>query len=600
MKKELTKELEQTLKDDKVRKIYDTFVETNVSITENFKTKKSTSTLSKYDVDKTLFIYSRVSTDEQLSGTSLDEQISSGKSLSEKLGFDYKLYNEGSKSSNHEEIHKREKLLELYNLIGKKKVKHLYVSDISRLSRTTPISMMFQIQMYKNKVKFYTRKGEFDFENEQDKLLFGILNLFSQYDNEIRRTRSILGKIYRLRENKFVGGLINFGYKVVDRKIVVDEEESKYVKKMFQMYDNYKSTKEIQDYLIRNNVKTRRQNSIFSTESIMNILKNEIYIGRRRTVIDNQVIHTRNKSIVSVDIFYRVRNRVHQILERRNQNNKTSNFYLLRHLLYCKKCGNILCGRMIKRNGVISENFYYCSQSNYRYKRTKKSESQKRCDLKKSVNIQQTDKLVWNVVCDVFENSHLLREEMKRDSMNQKLDNSKSLSNKIRTLRNRLTKVDSLITQLQENSYKVENDFYSCKITKERMMSIQSDILKEIEKQETISNGIKTEIEMLSSDKTWIDWLKKYQDKTDTLRKLTDKKKQKKHLDEFIERIDVDYDDVSKEHTLDITLKLKLFNDKLIYKDVNNKKSGYEIEDGSKTKSISFKRERDVKKKRTI
>jgi hypothetical protein len=68
----------------------------------------------------------------------------------------------------------------------------------------------------------------------------------------------------------------------------------------------------------------------------------------------------------------------------------------------------------------------------------------------------------------------------------------------------------------------------------------------------------------------------------------------------LIERIDVDYDDVSKEHTLDITLKLKLFDDKLIYKDVNNKKSGYEIEDGSKTKSISFKRERDVKKKRTI
>ena len=62
----------------------------------------------------------------------------------------------------------------------------------------------------------------------------------------------------------------------------------------------------------------------------------------------------------------------------------------------------------------------------------------------------------------------------------------------------------------------------------------------------------------------------------------------------------VDYNEDNKEHQLDIRLKLKLFDDDLIYKDVQNKKLGYEIKEGSNSKMLSFKRERNVKKKRTI
>ena len=94
----------------------------------------------------------------------------------------------------------------------------------------------------------------------------------------------------------------------------MNEEQSKHVKKIFWMYDNHYSTKEIQTYLMRKGVKTNKNNTLFSTESIMNILKNEIYIGRRTTVIDNQVIHSKNKSIVSSDVFYRCSSRVKSIL----------------------------------------------------------------------------------------------------------------------------------------------------------------------------------------------------------------------------------------------------------------------------------------------
>ena len=114
------------------------------------------------------------------------------------------------------------------------------------------------------------------------------------------------------------------------------------------------------------------------------------------------------------------------------------------------------------------------------------------------------------------------------------------------------------------------------------------------------TDKINTHTKNIKEDKNWIDWIKKYENQAERLRSLTDKRKQKKHLDEFIEKIYVDYDEDNKEHQLDIRLKLKLFDDDLIYKDVQNKKLGYEIKEGSNSKMLSFKRERNVKKKRTI
>lgn len=57
------------------------------------------------------------------------------------------------------------------------------------------------------------------------------------------------------------------------------EEESKWVRKMFDWYDNGKSSKWIGEQLDSNGIKPRRS-KIWSLGSIQNILKNDLYIGR--------------------------------------------------------------------------------------------------------------------------------------------------------------------------------------------------------------------------------------------------------------------------------------------------------------------------------
>ena len=84
--------------------------------------------------DTTLHIYTRVSTVSQAEqGTSLETQLEFGVLKAKELGFDYKLWNEGGRSSDHDDIARRPQLNSLFFAIENGHVKHLFVYDFSRL-----------------------------------------------------------------------------------------------------------------------------------------------------------------------------------------------------------------------------------------------------------------------------------------------------------------------------------------------------------------------------------------------------------------------------------------------------------------------------------
>lgn len=87
-------------------------------------------------VDQTLHIYIRVSTVAQAEqGTSLESQRELGKKKADELGFKWIMWDEGGKSSHHEDIADRPVLSQLFAAIKEGVVKHLWVYDQSRLSR---------------------------------------------------------------------------------------------------------------------------------------------------------------------------------------------------------------------------------------------------------------------------------------------------------------------------------------------------------------------------------------------------------------------------------------------------------------------------------
>ena len=93
----------------------------------------------------TLHIYTRVSSIAQAdSGTSLETQLEFGKKRADELGFGFKHWNEGGKSSHHENIQDRPVLFQMYLSIQSGEIKHLWVYDQSRISRNDQVSSLIR------------------------------------------------------------------------------------------------------------------------------------------------------------------------------------------------------------------------------------------------------------------------------------------------------------------------------------------------------------------------------------------------------------------------------------------------------------------------
>jgi len=192
----------------------------------------------------------RVSSQPQESdGGGLDLQRKLGKKISDKLGLEGIEFDEGVQSSWNVEINRRPKLVELLDEIQKKNgIRKVWVFNTDRLGRNSSSWYSILKVFMEYGVEFYIGEDTkpYDLTNSVDKLTLGVLSIISQYDNELRRMRSVLGKRNSLKNgNTWVGGTVPFGFSVKGKMLVIHPIESQYVKTMFEMYNKGKSSMDI-------------------------------------------------------------------------------------------------------------------------------------------------------------------------------------------------------------------------------------------------------------------------------------------------------------------------------------------------------------------
>ena len=180
---------------------------------------------------------------------------------------------------------------------------------------------------------------------------------FAKWENIERARRSREGKIRKAQSGKFVTGNPPYGYlkdKDSPSGLIIDEEISPIIKQIFNLYVmDRESIRSIVRILNNDNLPSPTGKQ-WARSTINNILRNEGYAGKyyyNRTVSkqwlggrtveardSNEWIHIPIPAIITPYMFHQAQKRLLQNKKHTRRKPKRGRFYLLRGMVFCKKC----------------------------------------------------------------------------------------------------------------------------------------------------------------------------------------------------------------------------------------------------------------------
>ena len=548
-------------------------------------------------------VYIRVSTQEQTKGFSLDTQEEVGRKIAQEKGLKIRLRNEGGRSST---IHYRPVLEELKDDIAKGLVKHLWVYDRSRLFRNLNDSLFFRKDyLDKYKVSFYEGVvgNEVNFDSLEEKLAYDLISQLQQYENEKRSQKSKQGKRHLLQKgvsNRHYGGTVLFGYKSKDGVLSIDDEKSKWVVWMFDAVLDGKSIMDIKSTLDRNGVEPPRTRSgLWNLGTIQKILANRAYIGEQR-FFDKELQEEFTYSIdalITRSTFLNVRNE----MERRQklQDNNKKHFTLFGDFMDCQ-CGHTIGSEVkvgVRKNGKSYDNRnYHCTSKTRKWKYGVKSN----CVNIRSMRIERTDEFLLQNIEKIVSNSSLLKERFKTDVLSQKFEKDKNLSNQTNKLEEKCKRILKKQEKTYENIVLMETDLMQGRREESITKGIIKKLKSELHSYKDEVSKTELEIQSLTEEQVWVNWLKRYGDELKTKISTNDNQSDwLKGLVKKVEVVPVMDDEKQIGHKFNIYFHLKVVKDKLEWTDKTSAPWKYKVTEGSNrlsTKSADLKLMRGKKK----
>ncbi len=538
--------------------------------------------------ENTLHIYTRVSTAVQADeGMSLDFQAEIGVKRAKDLGFKHILWNEGGKSSNHEEIDKRPILSQVYNKILSGEIKHLFVYDQSRLSRNDGVSSAFRVACNRNGVTLYTKDGTYDLSNSTDQFMKKIMDAVAELDNAQRAERSRLGKLARVKQGHWLGGPPPFGYSVEKKHLVVNKDEAQWVKRIFTEYANQTPTIDIKVLLDSNGVKPRRGGKGWAIGSIQALLRNTHYLGfwEYNDKRSGESVQVECPRILPSALWKKVEATKNRNKAKRASENPQKHFYMLTGVIRCAHCGKLMSG---ETRSSVGKQVYYCPKKLRDWVKTKIADEDKWkrgrvCQMTRSLNLPETDEIVWNAVIDVMSKSVILKEQVKSKTFEEfgkaRLDDSQMNAAKLK-----IKALHKQITKLNEALALVETNRILERLSAEQYPLIKANITDERTSLEAQVEQLQDEIDGVARHQKWIDWVETYKSQIASQKKFTPQQK-RSLLEGMLASVDVRLLD-TKTHQLTINFQLPIVNDSIEYKSKGKKSGPYVVHDGTRSLTL--------------
>lgn len=188
-----------------------------------------------------------------------------------------------------------------------------------------------------------TQEDDIDTTTADGKFIFNLKLSLAQREREktAERVRDVMR--YKGERGELVSGTVPLGYKVIDKKCVIDEETAPIARFIFETYDRTNNMQATYRAMVDKFGKVR------CASSLKNILTSRTYIGL------NAYNTAFCEPLIDVGMF----NRIQDKLARNVKKTPTGRIYLFSRLIVCPVCGRKLYAHGYSDN--TKNTYYHCS-----------------------------------------------------------------------------------------------------------------------------------------------------------------------------------------------------------------------------------------------
>ena len=539
--------------------------------------------------NKILYGYIRESKEDS-GGYSLELQKRVGEKVKERFGFkEFVVLDEGSGVSGSSEPWERGKGKLLLEKIENEEIKHLYVYEWSRLSRSNYPSEYLRKVFKEKEIKIYEGNCNEpkNLNDPIDELTSSILSSIYTYErqNMIKRIKD--GLIQSRTELKWGGVYLPYGYtKDENKRVTLDDREIPIYLKMIDFVFEGKSIRWIVNWLNENSIPTKsstvlkkgykkykNKDGVTTSEVstnimlwrdivVRNILTNTYYKGVR---IDKYGNEFKFPKVIDVEKWNHLQNTIKENYSRNRTGNKQIHNYLLKNIIFCNRDKHKLLGRI-----KTDERTYYCGKK----RKEIRLKNEPPCSLP-SPNLDKIESFIWDKLTSILMNSHLIKEEFKKQQLqNHSYKNSKenivkrkeTIEKKVQDIKLKKEKILNLYLDenIDESTY--NKHYYKLK---ESESSLREELIDK-------NNNL-----LILGDKgIWVDWVENFSKEVKTWDSEMEFDKKREKILKYIKKVVIDYDNNSRKYIIDLHLKYPMINDRLKRNINDGKKNGYKIKRG--------------------
>jgi len=364
---------------------------------------------------KKCYIYTRVSTAAQTEGYSLEAQQERLREYADYKNLEIAgEYCDAGKSG--KSIVGRPAFLQMLDDISSEKdnISFVLVFKLSRFGRNAA-DILKSLQLLEDyEVDLICVEDAIDSSTPGGKLTLTILSAVAEIERENINVQFMAGKMQKILNGGWPGGPAPYGYRSVNKELVVEPEEAEIVKLIFDRYIQDDGTLNGVAIWLNNNGYSRISKGEvkpFTYDFIVNVLDNPTYHGKinyfRRTNIKG--IRKNPKDAVEVDGIHEViidENLWQQAREKREASSgrqekvdEPDRMSLLSGLIKCPACGNGLIAtksKHVNRNrGGHYKTIHYYSCRYYR------KSAGRTCEFKHTYNQAKIDSAVFEIVSNL-------------------------------------------------------------------------------------------------------------------------------------------------------------------------------------------------------